>query len=89
MSIRQAFIQYVGPVDNSKLVIKIPPYPDRDISAIKFGKMVFKKSVVDVDEIKSVIEQMEAHMSGVEGIEDSPVAQWTRELKEAIKKEKN
>jgi len=36
--------------------------------------------------VLAVIEDMERHCSGVEGMEDSPVARWAKELREAIGK---
>ena len=35
--------------------------------------------------VGGVIDSMERHVSGVEGAEDSPVARWARELREALK----
>lgn len=35
--------------------------------------------------VGGVIDDMEHHVSGVEGMEDSPVARWARELREALK----
>ena len=34
--------------------------------------------------VLAVITEMERHVSGVEGMEDSPVARWARELREAL-----
>ena len=34
--------------------------------------------------VLSVVTEMERHVSGVEGAEDSPVARWARELREAL-----
>ena len=34
--------------------------------------------------VLSVVTEMERHVSGVEGMEDSPVARWARELREAL-----
>lgn len=34
--------------------------------------------------VLSVVMEMERHVSGVEGMEDSPVARWARELREAL-----
>lgn len=34
--------------------------------------------------VLAVITEMELHVSGVEGAEDSPVARWERELREAL-----
>lgn len=34
--------------------------------------------------VGGVIDEMESHVSGVEGAEDSPVARWARELREAL-----
>ena len=35
--------------------------------------------------VGGVIDSMECHVSGVEGAEDSPVARWARELRDALK----
>ena len=34
--------------------------------------------------VGGVVDEMERHVSGVEGMEDSPVARWARELREAL-----
>ena len=36
------------------------------------------------DPLARVIAEMDAHLAGVEGAEDSPVARWARELREAV-----
>lgn len=35
--------------------------------------------------VSKVDDDMERHVSGVEGMEDSPVARWARELRDALK----
>ena len=42
------------------------------------------KMGLDYGTVSRVITDMERHVSGVEGMEDSPVARWARELREAL-----
>ena len=39
--------------------------------------------------VGGVVDDMERHVSGVEGMEDSPVARWARELREAMRGEEH
>lgn len=39
--------------------------------------------------VLAVVTEMERHVSGVEGAEDSPVARWARELRRALKSDTN
>lgn len=43
-----------------------------------------KSSLADYLRVRGVERDMERHVSGVEGMEDSPVARWARELREAL-----
>ena len=42
------------------------------------------KMGLDYGSVSRVASEMERHVSGVEGMEDSPVARWARELREAL-----
>lgn len=39
---------------------------------------------IDIEALRDVVDEMDAHWLGVEGADDFPVARWSRRIREAL-----